>query len=213
MGQEIAFELERGGGARANLLATKGRIRNKLVDAAAMKVGVDLGLVANLILEERKRRALVKKRKGEEKEEENGKGGKGGHAGNGIKKKKNMGEELDFLKNNLGIASAAMGGLSREEKERRRLGHLAGDDDSSDEDEDEEQKEIFVVTDETDELRNLPEDDRRAAFQAQYKIEVERQKKLFGLTSLDDDVWVMSGIVSEENKEDDEDESVAWEDG
>ena len=58
---------------------------------------------------------------------------------------------------------------------------------------------------ETDELWNLPEDDRRAAFQAQYKAEVERQKMLLGIRSLDELVPVQD--------ENDESDDVAWEDG
>merc|ERR1711862_11162 len=39
-GEEIAFEVEKGGGARANLLATRSRRKSKLMDAAATRVGV-----------------------------------------------------------------------------------------------------------------------------------------------------------------------------
>merc|ERR1711862_34295 len=39
-GEEIAFEVEKGGGARANLLATRTRRKSKLMDAAATRVGV-----------------------------------------------------------------------------------------------------------------------------------------------------------------------------
>merc|ERR1712174_183711 len=38
-GEEIAFEVEKGGGARANLLATRNRRKSKLMDAAAARVG------------------------------------------------------------------------------------------------------------------------------------------------------------------------------
>eukprot|EP00956_Cyclotella_meneghiniana_P011814 scaffold16626_cov66-Cyclotella_meneghiniana.AAC.7 len=115
MGQEIAFDLEKGGGARANLLATGGRTREKLVDAAAMKI-----------------------------------------------------------------------------------------DDSSDDEE--EQFESNYVTDETDELRAMNDHDRRAAFQAQYKIEFERQKKLMGLSSL-------NSKSEDAKKEDGDADSIKWEDG
>ena len=197
MGQEIAFELERGGGARANLLATKGRIRNKLVDAAAMKVGVDLGLVSRVLMEEKERKALAKKRKREEK------------ADGGKRKKKNQSTELEFLQDNIGISRTGIGGgtgLSKEEKEKQRLQYLGGDDSSSDEEAVE--RESYYVTDETDELRNLPENDRRAAFQAQYKLEVERQKKLLGLSKLLDDTAAQRGSAGDDDVED-----VAWEDG
>lgn len=190
MGQEIAFELERGGGARANLLCTKGKIRNKLVDAAARK-GHDLGLVARVILEERERL----KRKRQEKEDDKGENGGGG------KKKKSGVQELEFLQDNIGLNG---GQLTKEEKEKRRLAYLGGDDDSSDDEDFEKMMATNILPDETDELRNLPENDRMIAFQQQYKMEVERQIKLFGLKSLDD---LMPSL------EDDEDGGVAWEDG
>jgi len=192
MGQEIAFELERGGGARANLLCTKGKIRNKLVDAAARRVGVDLGLVARVILEERER--LKRKRDEKEAEDEANGGGK--------KKKKSGVQELEFLQDNIGLNGG--GQLSKEEKEKRRLAYLGGDDDSSDEEDFEKRLATNILTDETDELRNLPENDRMIAFQQQYKMEVERQIKLLGLKSLDD---LMPSL------EDDEDGGVDWEDG
>ena len=175
--------------------ATRGRIREKLVDAAAMKVGVDLGLVASVIMEQKQNRIAAKKRKREEKAE-------------GKKKKKIL--ELDFLQDNLGFGWDATGSLlSKEEKEKQRLGYLGGENDSSDEDEEEELLESNYVTDETDELRNMSEHDRRAAFQATYKIEFERQKKLMGLTSFDD--GAKSPKVGE--KEDEDADSVEWEDG
>lgn len=58
MGNEIAFTVEKGGGARANLLATKRRRRLKLLDAAASRVGASLPLYV----------ALREKRKREEEE-------------------------------------------------------------------------------------------------------------------------------------------------
>ena len=193
MGQEIAFELERGGGARANLLCTKGKIRTKLVDAAARSVGVDLGLVSRVIFEERERL----KRKREEREKEDGDGKK-------KRKKKPKVQEFDFLQDNLG-QNAWDGGLSREEKEKRRLAYLGGDEENSSDEEDfENMLATNILTDETDELRNLPENDFKAAFQQQYEMEVKRQIKLLGLKSLDDLVPSL---------EDDEDRSVDWIDG
>ena len=192
MGQEIAFELERGGGARANLLCTKGKIRNNLIDAAARSVGVDLGLVARVILEERERL----KRKREEKEKEDGGGKK--------KKKKSGVQEFEFLQDNLGQSAWNGGQLTKEEREKRKLAYLGGDDDSSDDEDFEKKIATNILPDETDELRNLPENDRRIAFQQQYKMEVERQIKLLGLKTLDD---LMPSL------EDDEDGGVDWEDG
>jgi len=198
MGQEIAFELERGGGARANLLCTKGKIRNKLLDAAARKVGVDLGLVSRVLLEERER--LKRKREEKEREEDENGGG-----GGGKKKKKSGVLEFDFLQDNLGENAWDGGQLTKEEKEKRKLAYLGGDDDdSSDEEDFEKMMATNILTDETDELRNLPENDFKAAFQQQYKMEVERQIKLLGLKSLDD---LMPSL------DDDEDDGVDWQDG
>lgn len=191
MGQEIAFDLEKGGGARANLLATGGRMRDKLVDAAAMKVGAELGLVARVLNEQKESRIEAKKRKREEKAE-------------GKKKKKVL--EFDFLRDNLGFGWDMSGRISKDEKEKQRLGYLGGDNDSSD-DEDEEQYESNYVADETDELRAMSEHDRRAAFQAQYKIEFERQKKLMGLTHPNNRA---QGLNSNDGSDAD---SVKWEDG
>lgn len=190
MGQEIAFDLEKGGGARANLLATGGRTREKLVDAAAMKVGADLGLVARVIMEQKQSRIEAKKRKREEKAE-------------GKKKKKIL--EFDFLRDNLGFGWDISGRISKDEKEKQRLGYLGVEDDSSSDGE-EEQLESNYVIDETDELRAMNDHDRRAAFQAQYKIELERQKKLMGLSSL-------NSISEDVKKEDGDADSIKWEDG
>ncbi|KAL9179783.1 hypothetical protein ACHAXT_007753 [Thalassiosira profunda] len=196
MGQEIAFELERGGGARANLLATRGRMRNKRIDAAAMKVGVDLGLVAKVIMDERERQ-LKKKREEEEREKEGGK-----------KKKAKLGEELHFLRDNLGMSNALGGaGPSAEEREKRRLEYLGGDgNDANEEEMKRKPNESYYVSDETDELRNLPEEERTAAFRAQYKVQMDRQKKLLGVNMLDP-------IPSRSQVDGEDDESVDWEDG
>ena len=189
MGQEIAFDLEKGGGARANLLATGGRTREKLVDAAAMKIGADIGLVARVIMEQKASRIEAKKRKREEKAE-------------GKKKKKIL--EFDFLRDNLGFGWDISGRISKDQKEKQRLGYLCVQDDSSDDEE--EQFESNYVTDETDELRAMNDHDRRAAFQAQYKIEFERQKKLMGLSSL-------NSKSEDAKKEDGDADSIKWEDG
>ena len=202
IGQEIAFELEKGGGARANLLATRGRLRNKLIDAAAMKVGVDVGMLARVNIEERERQ--LQRRREEKQQREKG-GGK--------KKKPHGGDELHFLQDNLGVLSKE---LSREQKRRKgRDGDAPSDND--DDENHHLHKSYCYIPDETDELWNLPEEDRRAAFQAQYKAEVERQKKLLGIGSLDDNyslvVPFQSHVDGGNIGPDEELENVAWEDG
>lgn len=82
MGQQLTFKLEKGGGARANLLATRGKRGRDLLDAAAIRVGVELDLVSELAREHKRRK---------EKEEEEAKIGE--------KKKE---KELTFLNNNIG---------------------------------------------------------------------------------------------------------------
>lgn len=187
IGQEVAFDLDRGGGARAHLLATRGRVRHQRVDAAAMTAGVDLGVVATVLIAARDRA----KRKREEDRREAEEGGR----------KKKPGQELHFLRDNLGAAG-------KEEREKRRLGQLGGDAEASDEDEDTGHQESYYVLDETDELRNLPEEDRRALFQTQYKVQVERQKKLLGITSLDEFAPLKSPADWDEGLG-----GIAWEDG
>lgn len=108
------------------------------------------------------------------------------------------------MQDNLGENGWDGGQLTKEEKENRRLAYLGGDDDSSDDEDFEKKMATNILTDETDELRNLPENDFKAAFQQQYKMEVERQINLLGLKSLDD---LMPSL------EDDEDGGVDWEDG
>ncbi|KAL3807419.1 hypothetical protein ACHAXA_011550 [Cyclostephanos tholiformis] len=182
MGQEIAFDLERGGGARANLLATRGRIRDKLIDAAAMRVGMDLGLVTRVILDERDRRM---RRRREEEEKEQMMGGRGSTRKRRKNKKHALGEELHFLRDNLGFANTA--NASGVEGEMRR-------DESSDVvDDDHVGKESYYVPDETDEFRNLPEDERRAEWLYWYARCVQSQQ------------------AAMERAEDME--NVAWEDG
>merc|ERR1719230_1345679 len=100
MGQQIALEVEKGGGARANLLAIGGKRRRKLMDAAASRVGVTLDPVT-LLTKSAKRRARESKGKNSDGN---------GDAGPLKKKKTSKGgpkqqqehSTLFFLKNNIG---------------------------------------------------------------------------------------------------------------
>lgn len=204
IGQEIAFQLEKGGGARAHLLATKGHVRSNLIDTAAMKVGLDIGCVARLVCTEREVRN--KRRREEEKQQHqqhqqqehdemknDGVGATSTKTTNKLtnkkkkKKLKSSGEELHFLQDNLGFDNIAPSKKYYNEP-------------TSDNDDDQETayyqvvvKDSYYVSDETDEYRNLPEDERKVKFQSQYKSEVERQKNILGYN--DEDV-----------------EGIAWED-
>jgi hypothetical protein len=196
IGQEIAFQLEKGGGARAHLLATKGYVRSNLIDTAAMKVGLDIGCVARLVCTERevrnKRRREEEEKQQQQIEQDEMKNNGGGTAATTsklMKKKKKLkspGEELHFLQDNLGFDT-----LQSKSKYNE-----TSDDDNDDDDQHHHHqvKDSYYVSDETDEYRNLPEEERKVKFQSQYKAEVERQKHLLGLMN-DEDV-----------------EGIAWED-
>jgi hypothetical protein len=191
IGQEIAFQLEKGGGARAHLLATKGHVRSNLIDTAAMKVGLDIGCVARLVCTERevrnKRRREEEKQQQIEQDEMKNNGGAATsttiNKSTLMKKKKKLksGEELHFLQDNLGFDTLPPSKYNE----------------TSDNDDDQETahqvKDSYYVSDETDEYRQLPEEERKVKFQSQYKAEVERQKYLLGYN--DEDV-----------------EGIAWED-
>lgn len=88
MGNEIAFSVEKGGGARANLLATRTRRRRKLMDAAATRVGASVSL--DLRLKEQEKRKLEEEQK--LKSEKNG----------NKREKGTSSVPLTFLNNNIG---------------------------------------------------------------------------------------------------------------
>jgi hypothetical protein len=158
MGHEMQFTVERGGGARAQLLATVRRRRRKLMDAAASRVGASLPLY--LQVEEARRRR---------QEEERAKQKDG-------KNKTNTAMTLDFLNDNIGrngqIDTMTMAVES-----------IVVDDASLGECSDAEPE--LILVDELDEIRKLPEANRLGIFQAQYKVEVGRQEKLLKLEVLE----------------------------
>jgi hypothetical protein len=184
IGQEIAFVLERGGGARAHLLATRGRVRDKLIDASAMRVGVDLGSVPRVMLEDRDRRN--RRRREEERQKEEEREGEGG-----TKRKKAHGHggvgELHFLRDNLGIdgtndSFGMVGGRHRmssemADEEEDRMGRKNGG--------------YHYVPDETDEFRNLPEDERRAEWLYWYTryVQSRRADQTDGTEDVEDVAW------------------------
>eukprot|EP00565_Helicotheca_tamesis_P004037 CAMPEP_0185732902 /NCGR_PEP_ID=MMETSP1171-20130828/17872_1 /TAXON_ID=374046 /ORGANISM="Helicotheca tamensis, Strain CCMP826" /LENGTH=489 /DNA_ID=CAMNT_0028402507 /DNA_START=127 /DNA_END=1593 /DNA_ORIENTATION=- len=159
MGQEIAFEVEKGGGARANLLATKTKQRSKLMDAAASRVGVSVDIATALLEAQRRERKRARGEGGDESEN---------------KKQNtsaaNLPGTLFFLRNNIG----RKGFVDEEERERRRL--LEEEDETDDEEEVEGG--AVVVMDDADELRAMPEEERRMVFQSHYKEEKQRQLAL-----------------------------------
>lgn len=177
LGQEIQFAVERGGGARAQLLATRRRRRRKLLDAAASRVGASLPLYFRME-ESRKRKA---------EEEAKAK----------LNDKKQMapeGQTLEFLRDNIG----------RQGHEMRRTVDAETKEVESEEDNDEMGEPELVLADDMEELQQLPEDSRRTAFQAQYKMEMDRQIKLLKL---------LEAESPKRASTDDDERSVMWEDG
>ena len=178
MGHEVQFMVERGGGARAQILATRKRKRRKLMEAAASRIGISLPLHLKIKEEEQR-----KKKEAEEKRKEAEKAGKNLAGGT-----------LTFLEDNIG----------REGDEDAQVDSV-----SIEMDEDVtanvfDEPEI-VLSDEYDELRMLSEESRRSTFQAQYKLEMERQSEMLHLGS---------GNTPKREAIDEEDETwtLVWED-
>jgi transcription initiation factor IIE alpha subunit len=222
LGNEIHFAVERGGGARAQLLASKTRKRQKLLEAAACRVGTSVPLHIRVLAHEinqRKYQRAMKRLAREQKREEqrllilaakekdrtqNEGGDTGGtdpggdgRASNQSKKKKSSskgaaGSEgtFSFLEDNIGRSDVVT-------DDDRAIGSDA-DSYGSGTDDDVEHSIIdmlyfrggiqdrFSSTTDTlvvlsdaisDEIakENTPDDQKIAAFQALYKVEVSRQ--------------------------------------
>jgi hypothetical protein len=174
LGNEIAFAVEKGGGARANLLASRRRRRRKLMDEAASRIGASLPLFV---------RMREKQKRKEEEQRENA----------SKKQKKDTPGGLEFLKNNIGAIERD------EELEKLRKKELLRKEKEAAK-ETEESESVIVLIDETEEMRRLPDEERQKAFQTLYKVEMGRQLKLLDLesdgkqTTSDDDeeqvVWM-----------------------
>lgn len=160
MGDEIAFSVEKGGGARANLLATRTKRRRKLMDAAATRVGV--GIPLDLRIKEQEKQKLEKEQK--EKSQKNDQ-----KTSNGVPS--NI--PLEFLNDNIGRQDldVAMERLRQQDRDLENDG--AGADD------DHQEAADTIVLDETEDMPHLWEEERRtAAFQALYKKEMARQVEM-----------------------------------
>jgi transcription initiation factor IIE alpha subunit len=190
MGNEIAFSVEKGGAARANLLATRTRRRLKLMDAAATRVGASVPL--DLQLEERKRRKLE-----EEAKKENG------TQKTGVGKQSNI--PLHFLDNNVGRRELD------EEMDRLRQQDMEEDEEENDSEED-DRDQHYILSDDTEGMPNLFEEEpRMLAFQAEYAKEMARQIKVLNLEA-DANVFSSPPKASIMMMENDE-PNIAWEDG
>jgi transcription initiation factor IIE alpha subunit len=186
LGHEIQFTVERGGGARAHLLASKQfrqRYR-KLLDAAAIRVGSSLPYHIR-VDEERKRKvaAAVAQKLAES---ENG-------------RRVEVGATLHFLDDNIGRKSL-------ESSDAKAMGMFT----AVDTPDDEMKEPDLVLADDTEELRQLTDEARMAAFQSQYQIEVDRQAHLLHLEVAES--LFFKGSPSHSTTHDDE-TVISWEDG
>ena len=210
MGQEVQFTVERGGGARAQLLATRRRRLRKLMDAAASRVGATLPL--HLALEEERKRKLAV-------EEELERAAKNQQTDGTVSNKKPKIMTLDFLQDNIGRNeemndySDQMNGIKEWNGSNGNSGNgNKGLDDTF-------EPELVVLADEESEaLRQLSEESRLAAFQAQYKVEMDRQMQILGVSSGESPrravVALTAGMATTPTAADTDDErSVVWEDG
>jgi hypothetical protein len=161
MGQEVQFKVERGGGARAQLLATRRRRLRKLMDAAASRVGASLPLYMRVEEDAKERK---RKQKEQEEAEKSGK----------AKKKVKVGETLEFLKDNIG-----RGESSAFDADDNDTPSIDDEDDGEGYDGDDNSNPTeLILADDTEEMRLLGEESRRAVFQAQYKLQMERQAQI-----------------------------------
>lgn len=190
MGNEIAFSVEKGGGARANLLATRTRRRRKLMDAAATRVGV--GIPLDLRIKEQEKQKLEKEQK--EKSENN--------------KEKETKEPsgpsnipLHFLENGIGRQELDM------EMDRLRQMDMEQEEEGDMEAESSTATDVIVL-DETEDMPHLWDEERRTvAFQALYKKEISRQTELLRI-----DMDGNPGSSPMKQSSDMDDHSIVWED-
>jgi transcription initiation factor TFIIE subunit alpha len=187
-GQEIAFTVVKGGGARANLLATNRQRRQKLMDAAASRVGADLPIYA--LMQKRKREA-------EEMEREKKKN----------KTTNNAPKSLDFLKNNIGLTEHEV----RMEEDRQR--DIVLDDEVEDYGDQADGKDAIILAEGVQEMHALSDEERHAKFQGLYKLEMERQRKVLNLEVDKSADGLSLPQLTAEYSTDVEDSSVNWEDG
>lgn len=174
MGQEIVFRVEKGGGARAQLLATNKRRHHKLMDAAASNVATALPMYYKW-----------KQRQQEEQRKLSAKN----------KKQGDLPQGPDFLEDNIG------------RPKRQRTTNNGADDAAGAADEDDSMNHFHyedgtVLVDANQELFRLSDTERIASFQAQYKMEKERQTKLL---QIEGDGKGPPKLTDEDN--------VHWEDG
>jgi transcription initiation factor IIE alpha subunit len=187
LGHEIQFTVERGSGARAQLLASKQfrKRYRKLLDAAAIRVGANLPYHIR-VEEERKRKIAAAAQKLADSKN-----------GRAIK----VGATLHFLEDNIGRNS-----LENQSSNSGSMDIYAVPDTPGEEINEPD----IVLADDTEELRQLTDEARMAAFQSQYQVEVDRQAQILRLEAAES--LFLKGSPSHSNTFDDE-SVFSWEDG
>lgn len=202
MGNEIAFSVEKGGGARATLLATRTRRRRKLMDAAATRCGASIPLDVHVKELERKRVQDELEKKAKKEAATTKAGNNNNNAGKPTPEssgKKGKNQKHDGPASSTTTTSAAATGnmdwlsnnISRErldlELERLRRIDMIDDEDDMDADDQVDGKEEgdspALILEDSEEIRptSMDEDTRKATFQAMYSTEMSRQEALLHL--------------------------------
>lgn len=203
-GEEIAFEVEKGGGARANLLATRNRRKSKLMDAAATRVGV---ININLLNNNKKRNRDTTNNDTDENATENSKKNK--------QDQNALPGAPEFLMKNIDFSD--IGYVSDSDIKNNN----DQDENESDNESDDEEKERSKLLDENNNFIscNTPEE-RQRAFQLLYKMEIARQNSLlFGIQGSDSaidpgTINTSNGVsVGSSGIIDHKDDDIHWEDG
>ena len=192
MGQEIVFTVEKGGGARAQLLATNKRRITKLMDAAASHVATALPMYYRW-----KQLQYAEMEKNAQKNiNTTGVNGKRKELpsgpdflldGIGRKKSRRQEDDGNDKKAKMGEATNGEGQQDGVSEYHPELDNVDG----------------VVLVDDNQELLRLPDQDRIAKFQAQYKMEKARQTKLL----------LETPKLLEENGKTGKEGGIEWEDG
>ncbi|KAG7362234.1 TFIIE alpha subunit [Nitzschia inconspicua] len=206
LGNEIAFAVEKGGGARANLLSQRhpnpNRKRQKLMDAAATRIATKLLLDDALPLKKRK----LDDDKNKPDDDPATKDPKKTKKTNGLPGTENM----DWLSNNISREGLDMelDRLRRQDMEEEDSGDL--DATNRDDLSDGLPSDAILLSDPSVEKEaQLDEDARKATFLALYAKEMNRQAELMQLEN--EAVFLSSppkGFLSNSD-----DKSLSWEDG
>lgn len=180
MGNEIAFSVEKGGGARATLLATRTRRRRKLMDAAATRVGASVSLDVQVKEMDKRRQQEIEEKKARKEAASNGKAPTDGDKGKKQKDDVLPGtSNMDWLNDNI-----SREGLDQEMERLRQLDMVDDDDvDQAHADDDHNAGPNILVLVNSEEIgtSSMDEDTRKATFQALYSKEMSRQAALLQL--------------------------------